>query len=70
MVLLSQAMKEKEFDVRMVGRSIGKGLIFAGQLQKYESSLSDDSDYADFVNLDQVLEAVRGKSGLRNVETH
>jgi hypothetical protein len=65
MALLSEAMREKELDVRMVGRGLGKGQIFAADMLKHEDKLEDDGANAEHINLDVVLESIRGKSGLR-----
>jgi hypothetical protein len=65
MSLLSDGMKDKEFDVRMVARKLSKGLILQEEVDKHEKKLVDDSEIANYVNLEEALESVRGKSGLR-----
>jgi hypothetical protein len=65
MALLSEGMRDKEFDVRIVARKLNKGQILADEVEKYEKKLADDTDNAEYVNLDATLEGVRGKSGLR-----
>lgn len=65
MVLLSDAMNEKEFDVRMVARGLNKGLILREDVSKYEKKLVDEAAHGEYINLETNLEAIRGKSGLR-----
>lgn len=66
MALLSDGLIGKEFDVRMVQRGLSKGLILADDVEKHLKKLTDDADNADYLNLDEVLEGLRGKSGLRD----
>ena len=65
MALLSEASKEKEFDVRMINRGLSKGLITQDEVEKHKKSLSDDAETADYIDLEVLLESVKGKSGLR-----
>lgn len=65
MALLSQCLKDKDFDVRMVQRALTKGLILAEEVEKHSKKLTDDGENADFVRIDSLMEGVTGKSGLR-----
>ncbi len=67
MALLSQALKEKNVDVRMVARGqsrTDKSTITNEEYQKYLKSLPDDADNADAINLDQLTDQLEA-SGLR-----
>lgn len=65
MALLSDGMRDKEFDVRMVARKLSKGLILQDEVEKNEKKLVDDTENATSINLEEAFESVRGKSGLR-----
>jgi hypothetical protein len=65
MALLSHAIKEKEFDVRMVQRGLNKGLVLFDDIDKHLKKLPDEGENADYVDLDVFMEGVGGKSGLR-----
>ncbi len=56
MALLSEASKEKEFDVRMINRNVVKGTLSRQDVEKNEKKLPDDSANADYVNIDSFLE--------------
>lgn len=66
MALLSEAIKEKEFDVRMVQRGLNKGLLLQDDVQKHLKKLSDENANADYVNVDELRQSVDGQSGLRD----
>ena len=65
MTLLFDALKDKETDNRMVQRGLGKGLIFEDQVKKLLSNLPDDAENAEYINIDEKMTELAGKSGLR-----
>lgn len=65
MALLSDSMKEKEFDVRIVKRSLSKGLVLQADIDKHMKKLTDDQDNASVLNVEELLESVLNKSKLR-----
>lgn len=69
MALLSNAVKEKEFDIRMVQRGLSKGLILKDDVDKHHKKLADDSENADYLNLSTLFESIGGKSGLRDQQS-
>jgi hypothetical protein len=66
MALLSDGIKEKEFDVRMVQRALNKGLVQQDDIDKHLKKLPDDSANCYYMNLETLSEGVSGKSGLRD----
>jgi hypothetical protein len=66
MALLSEALKDKEFDVRMVSRGIARGTLQRDDVEKQVKKLTDDTSNADSINLEVLLESVSGKSPLRS----
>lgn len=66
MALLSDGLKSKEFDIRMVQRGLNKGLILQDEVEKHQKKLPDDAENAEFVSLDTFMEGIGGKSGLRD----
>ena len=66
MALLSNGLKEKEYDVRMVQRGLNKGLVQQDEIDKHLKKLSDDAENADYIDLEVFFEGVGGKSGLRD----
>ena len=65
MSLLSRCTEEKEFDVRIVPRKLSKGLMLQEEVEKHNKKLVDDSENADYLNIETLLESVQGHSGLR-----
>ncbi len=65
MSLISQASKEKEFDVRSIERNLAKGLMTHDQVTKNQKTLTDDSDNSEYFNTDEIYETIIGKSPLR-----
>lgn len=65
MALLSEALKQKKFDVRMIERGYTKGHYSAAEVEKNQNQLPDDKENADHINLDEVYQGIKGKSGLR-----
>ena len=67
MALLSDGIKGKEFDVRMVQRGLNKGLVLLDDIEKHQKKLPDDSENAEFVSLDSFFEGLNtNKAGLRD----
>jgi len=60
MKLLSDAIKDKEFDVRMVNTNINRGVISRGDHDKALKSLSDDSNLCDFVSVEEIERSADG----------
>ena len=65
MTLLSTALKEKEFDVRMIQRNLSKGNLLQEEVDKNQKKIEDSQDNVEFLNLDELMDTVEGKSGLR-----
>lgn len=65
MALLSEALNEKEFDIRMVSRGLNKGHVLQDDVEKHMKKLSDDTSNSEYLNLEILLEGIGGKSGLR-----
>ena len=66
MALLSNALTDKDFDIRMVARGLSKGYIQQVEVDKHLKKLPDDAANAEYINLEVLLEGVGGKSGLRD----
>ncbi|MGK5089809.1 hypothetical protein WDW86_19840 [Bdellovibrionota bacterium FG-2] len=56
MSLLNEAVESKKFDVRVVERNISRGLVLDEDWKKVQAALPDDSDNADYMNLDTLRE--------------
>lgn len=65
MSLLSRCTEEKEFDVRIVPRKLNKGLLLQDEVDKHSKKLVDESDQAEYTNIQTLLENIEGQSGLR-----
>lgn len=65
MALLSQGLKDKELDIRMVQRGLTKGLLRTDDIEKHNKKLPDDAENAEYTNLETMMEVLGGKSGLR-----
>ena len=65
MALLSEKMKEKFFDVRMIQRGMSKGTHTQAEVDKFLKNLPDDAENVDVYNLEDAYNEVCGKSGLR-----
>ena len=63
MALLSEALKEKIYDVRMIKRGISNGKVSREELNKSVQSLKDDSENADITKIDVLLESLSKKPG-------
>lgn len=67
MALLSGGLKDKEFDIRMVQRGLNKGLILLDEVEKNLKKLPDDSENAEYVNVETFFEGLStNKAGLRD----
>ena len=66
MALLSEAVREKEFDTRMLQRGMAKGLVTQEEIDKNQKKLADDAANVATTNLDEIFASVTSrKSGLR-----
>ena len=65
MALLSQAIREKEFDLRIMERSLSKGTVTTDVHDKHTETLVDDADYAIYTSVEELYESIKGKSSLR-----
>ncbi len=52
MALLHEAVEAKKFDVRVLERNVSRGVIHADDVEKLVKKLPDDSEMADWVNLE------------------
>lgn len=66
MALLSQALKDKEVDIRMIQRGLNKGFVSLDEVEKMTKRLQDETESAEFTNLETFMEGLGGKSGLRD----
>ncbi len=66
MALLSNGIKDKEFDIRVIQRGLNKGLLQQDDVDKHHKKLPDDAANADYIDLEVFMEGVGGKSGLRD----
>lgn len=55
MALLHEAVEEKKLDVRVAERNISRGVTTPDDLQKSLDKLPDDSDNAQWVNIEVLL---------------
>lgn len=65
MALLEDGIRQKGFDVRMVQRGLNKGVLLKEEVNRHLKDLPDDSENAEFVNLEVLGEGIAGNSGLR-----
>jgi hypothetical protein len=54
MPLLHIANEEKKLDVRIVDRNVRKGSLTAEEVQKQLQALPDDSENAEWVNVEEL----------------
>ncbi len=66
MALLSKAIKDKEFDTRTVERSLTKGWMTQGQVEKHQTTLADEAELGDYLNVEELFQGIEGKSPLRS----
>ncbi len=66
MALLSQAVKEKEYDIRTMERGMAKGTVSHDVVAKHLKGLTDETELSQLVNTEEIYETIKGKSQLRN----
>ncbi len=66
MALLSEAVKEKKFDIRMIKRSTSSGLVTQDEMNKNSLTLKDDSENADYTNIDTLFESITSKKNTKS----
>jgi hypothetical protein len=52
MALLHEAVEEKKLDVRLIERNVARGYVSQEDVEKAAKKLSDDSDNAEWVNVE------------------
>lgn len=67
MSILSKALNEKSFDVRMIERGLPKGQILKQDVEKHLSKLSDEAQNAEYVNTDAFLTEIKKQPSLRSL---
>ncbi len=65
MTLLKTAVDEKLYDTRVMERGLAKGQRTAEELEKHASKLPDDAALSTTLNIDELVESIKGKSSLR-----
>jgi hypothetical protein len=65
MALVSQSLKTKEFDVRMIERNIPKGTMTHQEVAKNTAKLQDESAHGEYTNTDVMHTEVVENSQLR-----
>lgn len=53
--LLHKAVEDKKFDVRLIERSIERGLLKREDAKQFAERLSDDAENAEWINLEEFL---------------
>lgn len=61
MGLLSQYIKEKEFDIRMLERGLSKGTVLREDVEKNQKKLADDVDNQAVIDVMELYEQVRSE---------
>jgi hypothetical protein len=56
MTLLHEAVDEKKLDVRMIERNTARGVIHSDDVDKAIKKLADDSDNAEWIAIDSLVE--------------
>jgi hypothetical protein len=56
MALLHDSVDSKKLDVRLVERNIARGVITLDEVQKALATLPDDSDHAEWVEIESLTE--------------
>ena len=59
MTLLHDATQEKKFDVRTIERGLSRGVLSQDEVQKHTKELPDDSESADWVNPEELVESAK-----------
>ena len=60
MVLLHDAVDSKKLDTRMVERNVTRGVISANDVDKAVKALPDDSENAEYVNIQSLADDGEG----------
>lgn len=60
MALLSNALNDKQVDVRFLNRSIAKGSMAQEDADKAARKLPDDSENAEYININTLIESLVG----------
>ncbi|HRK02319.1 MAG TPA: hypothetical protein PLH57_06595 [Oligoflexia bacterium] len=59
MNLLSQYIKDKEYDVRMTERGLSKGTVLREDVEKNQKKLADDSENLATIDVSVLYDQVR-----------
>ena len=59
MKLLSEAIEEKKFDIRMIRKNLDRTVITSNELKAAESSLPDDAANCEKVSLDAIYDDLK-----------
>jgi len=54
MLLLSKALEDKKFDLRIIEKNLARGILQAQEQAKSVQQLPDDSASAEWVSLDDI----------------
>lgn len=65
MATLSDAIRDKKNDLRMINRLSAKGVSTKVENDKLLKALPDDAEAATYVDVDAIRQELEGKSGLR-----
>lgn len=66
MALLHESAESKRLDVRLIERNLARGVITHEQLKKAEQELPDDSDNAEWISVESLMDEVDMSEGLSN----
>lgn len=55
MTLLHDAVEFKKLDVRLMERNVARGVVSAGDVAKAIKELPDDSESAEYVNVNELV---------------
>jgi hypothetical protein len=58
--LLNQSLEIKKFDVRMIERSVQRGLMSRDEVAAQMAQLPDDAENAEFISVDTLIKADEG----------
>ena len=65
MSLLHEGFEAKKFDNRVVERNVTRGVISQGDVTKTVAGLPDDSENADWLDVEALYREVREENGAR-----
>lgn len=57
MALLNEAMNEKKFDTRLIGRNVTRNVITSEEVDQNVKKLPDDNENADWVSIDTLVQS-------------